>query len=349
MRSFALSKWAAMVGLIALLTSGCGWLSGEDASSKIDPPQFTEEEVSVDELENTAGDDVSNETATMKQTLYLEDAHGYVVPVTMTLPKEEGVAQQVLKYMVKGGPVEAMLPEGFSAILPEGTKILGMKIKEGVATVDFSNEFTKYDKNDERKILDAITRALTEFDNIKKVTIWVNGYPLNEMPVSQTPTNLLTREGGINLELAANAVPGHTSAVTVFFQGQWDNENTYFVPVTRLIPRTDQLARAVVEEFIKGPKDNSPLVNAIIPTTKVLDVKQQGDLVTVNLSEDVLNFDSGREANPLAMEALVLSLTETTGAKQVQIFVEGKPMASSGKRDFSKPVMRPEQINPLPS
>lgn len=342
----------AVLGVSALLLSGCGLFGPEKEATSIDapPPQSEAAQNTPNGLpptDGTAGGAEAAVTESVDRTVYLLDANGFVVPFTLTLPKTEGVAKQVLTYMVKGGPVESLLPNGFSAVLPEGTEVKGLVIKDGLATVDFSKEFKTYDSKNEKQILDAVTRALTEFANVKRVQIWVNGTPLTEMPVGSTPiSSALDRSLGINLELAEGAVPGRTTSVTVYFQGQLDDKRSYFVPVTRLVPETENVAKAAVEELIKGPKDDSPLFSSLLRTTRVLNVKQENDLVTVDLSSDILRYDDGREANPEALESLVLSLTESTGAKQVQLLVEGKPL-TSGTYDFTKPVARPIHINTM--
>ncbi len=349
-----IGAWTVVLGMSAILAAGCSLFGPAKETSSIDPPPLTEQ---VDGTQaGQPADPVSgNETAapqaetqgSVERTVYLLDANGYVVPVSLSLPKAEGAAKQVLTYMVKGGPVEHLLPSGFHGVLPEGTRVLGMTIKDGLATVDFSPEFKKYSKQDEKKIIDAVTRALTEFTNVKNVSIWVNGVPLSEMPVNKTPISQLNRSHGINIELGDNAVPGRTTPVTVYFQGQLDDNHSYFVPVTRLIPQTDNVAKAVVEELIKGPKEGSMLYGSLMRTTKVLDVQQKDDAVVVNLSDDVLKYNSGKEANPEAMEALVLSVTESTGLGKVQVLVDGKPLTAAGSFNFSKPVSRPVAINAM--
>ncbi len=345
-------KVTAVLGVSAMLLAGCG-LFGPSEEASIDPPKsdVSVEGGSIGVDKAAPGTDENGAAATAQakteRTVYLLDANGFVVPVMLSLPKVEGSAKQVLTYMVKGGPVQNLLPQGFAAILPEGTKVLGMTIKNGLATVDFSPEFKKYAKEDEEKIVDAVTLSLTEFESIKNVSIWVNGTPLTEMPVDNTPVSHLDRKQAINLELADGATPGRTTPITIYFQGQLDDQRSYFVPVTRLVPETGDVAKAVVEELIKGPKEGAPLYSSLLKTTKVNHIEEKDGLVKVDLSDDVLKYDSGKEANPDAMEALVLSLTETTGAKKVQITVDGKPLASSGGLDFSKPVVRPTQINSM--
>ncbi|MFY0545366.1 GerMN domain-containing protein [Brevibacillus sp. H7] len=348
MKMRRIGKMTAVLGVSAVLLSGCGLFGPEKEATSIDPPPQSEVALEgADALPtNNSGTDAAAVQGSVDRTVYLLDANGYVVPVSLTLPKEEGSAKQVLTYMVKGGPVDNMLPNGFSAVLPEGTKVLGMTIKDGVATVDFSKEFKQYDPKEEKRILDAVSRSLTEFQNVKSVQIWINGNPLTEMPVDSTPLSQLGRNHGINLELAEGAQPGRTTPVTVYFQGQLDDKRTYYVPVTRLIPQTDNVAKAVVEELIKGPKEGSPLYSSLLRTTQVLDVSNEAGLVKVDLSDDILKYDNGKEASPEALESLVLSLTESTGAKKVQVLVEGKPL-TSGSFDFTKPVDRPVQVNPM--
>jgi len=351
MKKRHIGKMTAVLGVSAMLLSGCGLFGPEKETISIDAPPQSEVVAGVENGTPTAGTVAPGTEgtepavqATSEHSVYLLDANGYVVPVSLVLPKVEGPAKQVLSYMVKGGPVEGMLQGGFSAVLPQGTEVKGLLIKNGVATVDFSKEFKTYDEKDEKRILDAVTRAMTEFSTVKSVQIWVNGTPLTEMPAANTPITQLDRNQGVNLELADGAIPGNTSAVTVYFQGQLDDARTYYVPVTRLVPETADVAKATVEELIKGPKQGSQLFSSLLRTTRVLDVKQEKELITVNLSSDILKYDEGKEASPEALQSLVLSLTESTGAKKVQLLVEGKPLANT---DFTKPVSRPIQLNSM--
>src|SRR5699024_402390 len=96
----------------------------------------TNEATTVEESEETNSDDgadlqgeESDEDSlgeTVKRELYLIDADGMVAPQTVELPKSEQVATQAMEYLVKGGPVTDILPNGFEAVLPQGTEILGL-------------------------------------------------------------------------------------------------------------------------------------------------------------------------------------------------------------------------------
>ncbi|WP_035099683.1 GerMN domain-containing protein [Aneurinibacillus terranovensis] len=349
---------SALMGLLFL--SGCSMYGPKDVSSnQIDPPPLTSqpagsEKVTTDgqpvtdtftDPSSVTGAKESAAASTIVSKIYAVDPDGYVVPWEVELPKKTGVAKEVLTCMVQGSEGEKMLPTGFHAVLPPGTKVKSLNIKNGVATVDFSPEFKKYKPENEQKIIDAVTWALTEFDSIKEVNIQINGYPQDVMPVKGTPISHLSRKNGINLEMASNVKIGHTMPVTLYFQGQLGDKGTYFVPVTRLVP-DDQSNKAdvVLKELVHGPTQGSPLFSSILPTVNVLNVKENNGVIVANLDNKILSY-SDKQANPDALEEIVLSLTENTNAKKVQIMVDGKSTVKTGKVDYSKPVSRPSTIN----
>jgi germination protein M len=358
-------KWISMTSVLstAIALSGCSLFGpeGSKSSQPVDPPQVSHStpngqskvvssmDTTLDQagkLDSQSGTNSGQKTAeSLAAPVYLMDPDGYVVPITMNLPKVEGTAKEMVTYMVKGGPGEAEKPQGFQALLPEGTKVLGMTIKDGVATVDFSKEFLNYEAKNERKIVDALTYSLTTFKSVKEVKVRVNGRELDVMPKNRTPLTSLNRENGINLELADGVKVGNTTPVTLYFQAQTADNMNYFVPITRLINHTDNVALATVEQLIKGPKEGTTLNSAILPTTKILNVKVDKNLATVNFDDKILSYNDGK-ANPLALESVLLSLTDNTNVGQVQFLVNGKKNVVAGDKDYSKPVTRPAELNP---
>lgn len=350
-------KWIltmVMILVITVFSTGCGLFSTEDqdTSQPIDPPPQNwdeETDLSIDlteeDIEGTSNPEESagESQGIFEGELYLYDPQGNIVPLTLGIPKTEGIGKQVLRYMVKGGPVEALLPEGFSAVLPEGTEILGMKIDQGVAIVDFSPQFKNYSVEEEQHIIDAITWALTQFDTIDSVKIWINGYPQEVMPVGGTPITSMSRDNGINLELSHGVDLGNTSKVTLYFLAETE-ELTYYVPVTRIVQKTDQIAMETLRQLIKGPAQDSNLYSPLLPTTKVLDAKVLDNVVIANFNDVILDYNSG-DASPEAVRSIVLSLSENTGVKQVQLQVNGKTNFTAGDLDLSQPMARPATIN----
>jgi germination protein M len=335
----------------SVLLSGCGLIGGEK-SSKIDPPK----EVSYDNNASKLEDSTNNKKAesnkkaaqqTVKTELYLIDKNGYVVPQTIELPNSEGVAKQALEHLVTNGPISNLLPNGFRAVLPVDTEV-DVNIQKGVAVADFSPEFKNYKKEDELKILQAITYTLTQFDSVKTVKLRIKGHELKEMPVNGTPINEgLSRAKGINLDTGGVADITNTKPLTVYYVGG-EPGSLYYVPVTKRVSETkEDEVSAVIDELIKGPSYTYNLQSDFMPDVKLLNKPKFADgKVTLNFNDSILGSFKEKKVTKSMLDALVLSLTEQKGIKSVELQVNGsaKLLNEDGK-PLSEPVMRPQKVN----
>lgn len=338
--------WVVLLSAVILIAAGCS----KKESPQIDPPQQSNG-MSDEEFAQMVGLFDGEFEETVNVSLFLEDQLGYVVPVSMEVPapEEMGVAKLVLQYMVENGPYAHELPTGFTALLPEGTEVLGMDIVESerLAIVDFSPSFNNYDASDERKILEAVTWALTEFPTIEQVKIWVNGRQLTEMPVAGIPINEpLTRGMGINIERGEGVYLGRSMPVTLYFQNYTQDLQPYFVPITRLIDQTNDKVWTAMEQLISGPRSASNLLSAIPSEVQILDIQQSDDLISLYISDSI--FDANDRAHTDSLHAMILSLTENTGADKVKIMVDSHvEVISMDDQNFSQPVFRPAHYNKI--
>ncbi|WP_091839192.1 GerMN domain-containing protein [Marininema halotolerans] len=352
-------KWLkGAVALIAfpLLLSGCMFGPDQEGATPIDPPpkkMDTNEKDKSNEKskENQSSGKTDKKGSTAKAAkkneleLYFMTDSGYLAPYALNIPKVEGIAKEAVKYMVKDGPGESMLPKGFSGILPKNTQVKGLEIKEGTATINLSKEFLSYKKEMEGDILSAITWTLTGFDSVKRVNIQVDGKALETMPKGKSAAQHLTRAGGINVELAQGIDAAHSMPVTLYFLGQTPENDIYYVPVTRMINRSSNVAEATLKELVRGPLTGSDLVTALAETTKVNGVQVKGDTAIADFGKELLQYSDKHEASEDALKTIILSLTENSAVKKVKITVDGKSDVSEDK-SFEKPVSRPEKVNP---
>lgn len=354
---FKIKKSGLLASIVAFSTvlTGCA-IGGEQAVRQME--KTTPQEVTyVDKEEINQGKSTEQinqgaETAvaadTVQRELYLLDKNGFVVPQTVTVPKTLEVAKQALEYLVDGGPITEMLPNGFRAVLPAGTMINGVNLKDDTIVVDFSKEFENYSAEDEMKILQAITYTLTQFKNIKKVKIQINGYDQTNMPVNGTPINEGTsRAGGINFDNGDVVDVINSKAVTLYFLGQ-NGDNTYFVPVTKRIAKNENNSYvSVVKELIKGPNIASGLYTELHDDIALLEEPTyKNGVVTLNFNEGILSSLQGTALSQNILNELVFSLTEQQGVESVAIKVNGedKLINESGK-EISAPVSRPKSVN----
>jgi germination protein M len=338
--------------------SGCGLLGGGE-KAKIDPPgdlSYLEEGEKVDvETENSEGEVTSStsteeEAASMMTELYLIDSSGYVVSQTLDLPKTESIAKQALEYLVKDGPVEEMLPNGFRSVLPAGTQV-SVNIKgDGTAVVDFSSEFQNYQPEDELKILQSVTWTMTQFDSVEKVELRVNGYELTEMPVGGTPIDDkgLTRKVGINIDTSGITDLTDTHPVTVYFVSQ-KGENTYYVPVTKRVSNNiDNKIEAVVQQLVEGPGYQKNLLSDFTGVALLDEPTVKDKTVTLNFNEGIYGSFEEKIVSDHFMNSLVLSLTEQEGIESVAVMVNGEGELVNDKGEtLSEPVTRPENVNTI--
>ncbi|KUK53801.1 MAG: Spore germination protein-like Gmad2 [Desulfotomaculum sp. 46_296] len=113
---------------------------------------------------------------TMRVALYfLKDTGTDLILVREehTIPKTAQVAKAALEELINGQPST----ENAFKVIPKGTKVLGISINNGLATVDFSREVldANVGSSGEAFGIQSIVNTLTEFPTIEKVAFKVEG------------------------------------------------------------------------------------------------------------------------------------------------------------------------------
>ncbi|PKM77289.1 MAG: spore gernimation protein [Firmicutes bacterium HGW-Firmicutes-15] len=147
------------LGLV-LLSSGCG-------SSKVLIPGQTNE--------NTPTPLIPVPQTTNVAVYYLKstDNEFYLVREVHQVEKTPAVAQAAVEELIKGNPVT---PGAYRVLSPD-TKVLGININQGLATVNFSSEVLRANVGSVGEALGivSIVNTLTEFPTIQKVSFMVDG------------------------------------------------------------------------------------------------------------------------------------------------------------------------------
>ncbi|MGI6428995.1 MAG: Gmad2 immunoglobulin-like domain-containing protein [Syntrophomonadaceae bacterium] len=107
------------------------------------------------------------------------DQEIYLVREVHQVEKTTEVAQAALNELIKGDPIT---PDAYR-VLPEDTRILGINIDNGLATVDFSPEVLRANvgSSGEGLGIASIVNTLTEFPTIQEVAFTVDGQVENAM------------------------------------------------------------------------------------------------------------------------------------------------------------------------
>lgn len=102
------------------------------------------------------------------------DGSEKLLPEKITMAANgKGIPENALNVLLSDKPKDPKLISN----VPEGTRLLGLKISDGVATADFSREIAKRGQGsyDELMLVYSIVNTLTEFKEIKKVQFLVEG------------------------------------------------------------------------------------------------------------------------------------------------------------------------------
>lgn len=124
------------------------------------------------------------------------------------------------------------------------------------------------------------------------------------------------------------------------------NKEGYLTGEKRVIPKTLGVARAAMNELIKGPTAQSGLYATIPPGTRLRDIKIENGLATVDFSEAIKSKHPGGSAGEaLTIGSIVNTLTQFPTVQKVQILVEGRVVETlAGHLDISKPLERQAEI-----
>lgn len=348
------SQKGLFIGILCsmvLLLGGC--FKGDESLEEIDQPEDATPVDQLEDIQSVLEDEDEQEDPTGEESyeyvsrqLYLLDANGMVVAQTIDIPRPESkaVASQALEYLVKGGPVTPLLPNGFEAVLPEGTEILGVNIQEdGTAIVDVSKEFENYRAEDEVKILEAITYTLTQFDSIDEIQLRIEGYPLSEMPVDKTPIGEgYSRAKGINVIETDTIDLIDSQVVTMYYPAEY-NDNRYYIPVTQHIKYNEKdKYRTIVEALIDGPGFNMNMLHVFNEETILKNHPQLKDgVLELEFNENILKDAEQGVISDEVMETLVRTLTEEQKVKAVQVKVENIDLLKNEQgEEYNEPVTK---------
>lgn len=154
--------------------------------------------------------------------------------------------------------------------------------------------------------------------------------PAGELPVSPN---------------AGGPAPGRTTQIAVYFS---DWQAQHVIPEQRLVPDTSEseLPTVVIKELLAGPQD-AHLNRPIPASVKLLEnVRVQDGVAYVNFSQDFGNIQ-GAAGSAMAVQSVVLSLTDLPGINKVQILVEGRKDVMIGEGLALGPMERGLYIYPV--
>jgi spore germination protein GerM len=252
-------------------------------------------------------------------TLYFADATGSViVPVRRNSNVENNrTAEAAIRELIAGPR------NGLQRLVSADAQLLGVRIDNGLATVNFDRDPSGGDDWG----FDSIVLTLTDLGTVSRVQIQINGANLGGprgRPVVN-PSN--------PLNLAADY--GTTEFLPLYFPSV---DGAHDVRIIRMVPKTKQVGEATVRALLEGPPaEYASVLWRVIPAgTELRGIKLDNGVLLVDFTQ---SFASAPDVNA-AMRTVVESLTSIKTVRGVQFLVEGQAFADG--RIFGKPAINQE-------
>ena len=226
----------------------------------------------------------------LEHEIFMVNKDNYVAKCNVKIEDNKDVTDKVrtlLEYLIIGGKKESEIPNGFRSIIPSGTEIKSIELKEGLLKIDFSKEILEIDANLEESMLEAIVYSLTSIKEVKGIVIYVEGELLTVLPKSKTnlPT-ILDRNIGINKVYNIDSIDNITKT-TIYYLTK-NNDNYYYVPVTNVDNSSNEKIEIIIDELSKGPNMDN-LMSFLNINTKLLNYEIKEKQMILTFNEDILS------------------------------------------------------------
>jgi germination protein M len=134
---------------------------------------------------------------------------------------------------------------------------------------------------------------------------------------TSTPSN--SSQGALQGDMTTNVMP------TTVYVG---DPNGFVVPLNIKMAETKEVAKATLEQMVRGSKGDAALVgtglkNVLPEGTAIRGIAPNGDTVTVDFSKEVMNYKTEQEEQ-MIVDSVVWTLTGMGDFKKVKFLIDGR-------------------------
>lgn len=275
-----------------------------------------------------------NETLNVEETLeyvdeqatseiFLIDHNDYVARTLVAVNEENNIetkVREIISILTIGSGGENKVPNGFKAIIPEGTKIISLLYQDGLLKINFSKDLLDVKKEDEEKLVESIVYSLTSIEEIKNIIIYVEDEPLTKLPQTNiTLPATLNRSFGVNKKYEFTSLNDITD-VTIYYINKY-NEDYYYVPVTKYMNSEDSKINIIINELSTGPVADTNLMSFLNSNTKLLAVEELEDTLNLEFNNYILSDIENQKILEEVVYSICLSVEDNYDVEQVAFYV----------------------------
>lgn len=250
--------------------------------------------------------------------IFLVDNSDYVARTSIVKNSSETIEQikEIIEALTKNTKKSSYIRDGFKPIIPEGTKILDLKLEENILTINFSKELLNVVHCDEQKMIEAIIYSLTEIKDIKKIKILVEGKPLTNLPNSNKKLpEYLDKSYGINKIYNIDSIK-ETTKTTIYYLSK-NKDYYYYVPVTKVSNEKTERVEIIIKELKSTPIYHTNLISYLAASANMTNYELLESTISLSFNNYLIANIKEEDILEEVKYSIALSIRDTYGINEV--------------------------------
>lgn len=250
--------------------------------------------------------------------IFLVDNSDYVARTSIVKNSSETIEQikEIIEALTKNTKKSSYIRDGFKPIIPEGTKILDLKLEENILTINFSKELLNVVNCDEQKMIEAIIYSLTEIKDIKKIKILVEGKPLTNLPNSNKKLpEYLDKSYGINKIYNIDSIK-ETTKTTIYYLSK-NKDYYYYVPVTKVSNEKTERVEIIIKELKSTPIYHTNLISYLAASANMTNYELLESTISLSFNNYLIANMKEEDILEEVKYSIALSIRDTYGINEV--------------------------------
>ena len=250
--------------------------------------------------------------------IFLVDNSDYVARTSIVKNSNETIEQikEIIEALTKNTKKSSYIRDGFKPIIPDGTKILALKLEENILTINFSKEILNISESDEEKMLEAIIYSLTEIKDVKKISIFVEGNKLLKLPNSNKKLpDYLDKTYGINKIYNLDSIK-ETTKTTIYYLSK-NKDYYYYVPVTKVSNEKMERVEIIIKELKSTPIYHTNLISYLAASANMTNYELLESTISLSFNNYLIANMKEEDILEEVKYSIALSIRDTYGINEV--------------------------------
>lgn len=259
----------------------------------------------------------NNRNDYLSSYIYLIDNNNYVSRVNVVLTSSSDIDKiyEIIEYLTIDSNKCNYIKDGFYQIIPKGTRLLSVVIDNNIVKLNFSKEFLNIDDDSINNLISSIVYSITSLNDSYKISFYIDGNLLTNLPNNDVLDSLVDRSFGINKVYNLYRIDG-SSQTTIYYLSKV-NDYYYYVPITLVNNNNDDKIKIIIEEMVSKAIYQTNLISYL---KNIKDINYEFDYDSL-----VINFNSNNFISDNLIEETIytinLSLLDNYNLKEIVYYI----------------------------